>query len=354
MPEIISQTPSPIENAPIVPKQTNSQIKSFKNSKLFLPIIISAGIILLLLTAGLIHSIVSNQKIKSFEKQRLLQLAEREKQQKEELYNRFQAIPTTAVTSIPISQIKARGNQKLILVLTKPSNLPLSSIAPLLDILNSQSQYSFSFIKDYLKKQAEKYNINDFDLNIEIHGIYSLPDLTKVGDLFYVWDKDPFATIKLEDDFNKILTENNITVNENDLVVFLYFDDSNEKSGSSAEDRFYESKKFRSFAKDTKKTAYVNIYNFSSAFAPIADEIITHEILHFFGAVDKYVENSQKPECNDKALGNPDKNPLFPQTTGDIMCGYVEFEKDKYKTGDFLKNNLVINKYTAQEIGWSN
>ena len=190
-------------------------------------------------------------------------------------------------------------------------------------------------------------------MGVKIHGIYSINDLNKVGDIANLWGKELFGTVKLQDSFQKILEDNKISITENNLVVFLYFDNSFSKSSEIVEDRFYDHKKFRSFANENTGKAYINVYNLTPSFSSKAVEIVIHETLHLFGAVDKYIEDrSSEDICSDKGRGDTNLDFSLPQKTADIMCGFIEHVQNKYTRGNLTDNNLVINQLTAKEIGW--
>lgn len=174
-----------------------------------------------------------------------------------------------------------------------------------------------------------------------------------MGDVAYIWEKDAFGTIKLQDDFNKLLDEHNIKLSSRSLVIFLYFDDTFDSRGASDKERFYEHKKFRSFADENTGKAFINVYDFSPSFSISLTEIVSHELLHLFGASDKYEESeSVKRICKESGRGDLEKQPPLPQTTTDLMCMYIEEVGDQFKRASFSDGTLVVNSYTAKEIGW--
>ena len=259
-----------------------------------------------------------------------------------------------------------RGNTNITIVLVKPPSVSNIQSAPLItmlrrpdtDIFSSctdslcQKNISLAFIPTFIKNEASKYNITDANVTLDIRGVYTLPELTQVGDFANLWNKDPFGVAKVQDAFEELLMEQHI--DSDSLTIFLYFDDSLSpplvESGS-----FYDYKKFRSFANQSKKRAYVNVYNFSPQFSDDTVLVVTHELLHLFGASDKYInEISSKKLCTSRGLGDPNKSPLFPQTTGDIMCLFIETNDGSFSRGSLLDQSLIINSVTAREIGWQN
>jgi hypothetical protein len=263
----------------------------------------------------------------------------------------------------PIKKRQAVGKHTLHIIFLKPPTLSDAAVQPLVSKLQDPrntvftdcdtcpNNASFNYIKTFLQTEAKKYKEKDFDITVKLHPLGILSELEKIGDFAAVWGKDAFGVTKIKDAFAKGLKENNITVEKNDLVMFLYFDNTYDYVPDAGE-RFYEHKKFRSFADPDYGRAYVNIYNFSPDFSGTAVEIISHELLHLFGATDKYLEYSETDACGDKGLGQIHKKPLYPQTTGDIMCLYVERTKGNFKRGHLVDKQLVINELTAKEIGW--
>lgn len=268
-------------------------------------------------------------------------------------------------SSEPIFTRKARGRHTLHIVYTKPASLNENTVSKLMDALNYTGEnirdkcvngncyetVSLNYIKEYLNKEKNRYGIKDFEITIKIHPLLTMEDLHKVGDIAILWDKDAFGITKLKDGFEKTLKQNNIIIKDEDLVAFLYLDDSFDQTTESS-DRFYEHKKFRSFADYKYGKTYLNLYNFEESFSATAVEILTHELLHLFGATDKYEEHDPYRKCSLRGLGNPDLIPLYPQTQADIMCMYIEKSKNEFSRGSLIRNELNINKYTAKEIGW--
>ncbi|MBI2338215.1 hypothetical protein HYU95_03430 [Candidatus Daviesbacteria bacterium] len=251
---------------------------------------------------------------------------------------------------------KATGIFNLRFVFVKPLSLSQSTIAPLINKLqekNNQEYTSLLYLNTFYTREAARYGMKNFAVEISFEGVYNLPALEKIGDMAYIWNKDPFGTVKLQDSFRQLLKNPDAKPDKSDLVVFLYFDDSFGQNDPNAEDRFYEYKKFRSFANESDGKAYINVYSFNPAFAENVTEIAAHEVLHLFGATDKYEESeSVKRVCSERGRGDPDLKPAVPQQTTDILCMYIETENDQFIRGHFSKKNMVINRVTAKEIGW--
>jgi hypothetical protein len=79
--------------------------------------------------------------------------------------------------------------------------------------------------------------------------------------------------------------------------------------------------------------------------------VISHELLHVLGAVDKYDLHSGQPDAPD-GLANPGLSPLYPQSSAEIMSGRIAISAQQWRLPQSLKS-CVIGSTTAQEIGWS-
>ena len=79
--------------------------------------------------------------------------------------------------------------------------------------------------------------------------------------------------------------------------------------------------------------------------------IIAHEFLHTLGATDKYRALDGQPIGPD-GLGEPDKQPLFPQRYAEIMGGRIALAEDDSVIPKSLKY-AVIGTLTASEINLS-
>ncbi|WP_436872150.1 hypothetical protein [Acinetobacter haemolyticus] len=78
--------------------------------------------------------------------------------------------------------------------------------------------------------------------------------------------------------------------------------------------------------------------------------VLLHELLHGFGATDKYDLNTGEP-IFPIGYAQPDKQPLYPQTEAEIMGGRVPLSAHKSKMPNDL-NETMISALTAQEVGW--
>lgn len=254
-----------------------------------------------------------------------------------------------------INKLQAVGSNRLNIIMVKPKNLSVSDINQLTSRLrsdNSDDTGSLKFIKTFMDNESLKYQIKDFTLSINLLGPIDMINLDQVGDMNYIWGKDPFAVMKLKDAFDNLTTDkSSIKQDKGSFIIYLYFDNSFTQNSDSREKDVYEFKKFRSFADSIKPVAYVDVYNFSPGFADFLVEAVIHEYLHLVGASDKYKEYSNKPACELNGRGEIDQT-VYPQKTSDIMCGLIATGVDTYKPADLRTHTLVINRITADEIGW--
>lgn len=78
--------------------------------------------------------------------------------------------------------------------------------------------------------------------------------------------------------------------------------------------------------------------------------IMTHELLHLFGATDKYNLSSTYPNYPD-GYADPDKTPLYPQKKAEIMGGRIPINQQDALIPPSLRYAMV-GPETAMEVGW--
>lgn len=78
--------------------------------------------------------------------------------------------------------------------------------------------------------------------------------------------------------------------------------------------------------------------------------IITHELLHLFGASDKYDLATNQP-LYPIGYAEPDKEPLHPQEFAELMGGRVPRSPDEADIPRHLRG-VVVGEATAREIRW--
>lgn len=78
--------------------------------------------------------------------------------------------------------------------------------------------------------------------------------------------------------------------------------------------------------------------------------VMVHELLHAFGATDKYDLKTGQP-LDPIGLAEPNKSPKYPQNKAELMGGYVAVSPSKSHTPHSL-DDTVINEITAKEVGW--
>jgi hypothetical protein len=78
--------------------------------------------------------------------------------------------------------------------------------------------------------------------------------------------------------------------------------------------------------------------------------VIAHELLHTFGATDKYDRNSNAPIFPD-GYADPDAKPLHPQRQAEIMAGRIPITETHSEIPRSLRR-VVIGEKTAREINW--
>ncbi len=96
--------------------------------------------------------------------------------------------------------------------------------------------------------------------------------------------------------------------------------------------------------------AVANVFA-SDAQAAENNIVITHEFLHTLGATDKYDLSTLLP-LYPQGYGDPNQQPLLPQTSAEIMAGRMTIEDGKAVMPASL-DQCVIGPQTAQEINWT-
>lgn len=89
----------------------------------------------------------------------------------------------------------------------------------------------------------------------------------------------------------------------------------------------------------------------SRTMQPTNNVIITHELLHVFGATDKYDPVSNLP-LYPLGFAEPGLQPLYPQQLAEIMGGRIPLSQSKAVTPRSLAN-AIIGPTTAREINWT-
>ncbi|WP_151776796.1 hypothetical protein [Acinetobacter brisouii] len=104
-----------------------------------------------------------------------------------------------------------------------------------------------------------------------------------------------------------------------------------------------------STALEKGKIGSVNLFA-STAQAAQNEVVVTHELLHTFGATDKYDLATGQP-IYPLGYTQPEQQPLYPQRQAEIMGGYIALSATQNKMPDSL-TQVGLNKATAIEVGW--
>lgn len=78
--------------------------------------------------------------------------------------------------------------------------------------------------------------------------------------------------------------------------------------------------------------------------------VLVHELLHTFGATDKYDLRTGQP-LYPIGFAEPNKQPRYPQSKAELMGGYIPISPQKQQTPKHL-NQTMISRLTAEEVGW--
>jgi hypothetical protein len=88
----------------------------------------------------------------------------------------------------------------------------------------------------------------------------------------------------------------------------------------------------------------------SRSMAAVNRVVLAHELLHLFGATDKYDRVSGQP-LEPMGLGRPDQQPRYPQKMAEIMSGRVATSRVSAVMPRSL-DACLVGELTATEIGW--
>lgn len=203
--------------------------------------------------------------------------------------------------------------------------------------INRLDDGDFANIADFLNKQAEKFGLNHSSLfRVKLGPTITQmpPDAPQQGN----WLNNVWWSLKLRywaSEFNE---------NDNgppaDVKVFVEYYDPNQHSrlAHSVGMSKLSLAVVKAFA--TRKMRKTN------------NVIIAHELLHVFGAIDKYDLATNLPLFPD-GYANPKQTPLFPQKKAELMGGRIPLSKDNAEIPPGFKF-VIVGKKTAQEIGWLN
>lgn len=77
--------------------------------------------------------------------------------------------------------------------------------------------------------------------------------------------------------------------------------------------------------------------------------VISHELLHTVGAIDKYTDYGAP--LYPVGFANPARTPLYPQRYAEIMAGRIPTGNGSSYMAESLRS-VMVNAYTAAEINW--
>ena len=78
--------------------------------------------------------------------------------------------------------------------------------------------------------------------------------------------------------------------------------------------------------------------------------VIAHELLHTFGATDKYDPDTGLPQYPE-GYADPEQSPRYPQEQAELMAGRLPESADKAVMPEGL-GEVRIGPLSAREIGW--
>lgn len=97
------------------------------------------------------------------------------------------------------------------------------------------------------------------------------------------------------------------------------------------------------------KIGSVNLFA-SNAHSQRNTMVMVHELLHAFGATDKYDLATGQP-IYPIGYAAPNQQPLYPQQQAELMAGYIPLSQSKSKMPESLEQTRIT-EITAIELGW--
>lgn len=200
--------------------------------------------------------------------------------------------------------------------------------------INTLNRENFAPIADYFADEGARYGVGlrrpvDIQLGAQVHNIPPAPPVqgsildTIIWSLkfrYYAWANSPKVNIKPDI-----------------RLYLLYYDPVTHPVLSE------------STALDKGRIGRVNL--FGDAEYDQQNLVITaHELLHTFGATDKYDLSNTLPRYPE-GFAEADKTPLYPQNFAEIMAGRLPLSETKAVIPKDLAQTLIGSK-TAHEIGW--
>ena len=191
-------------------------------------------------------------------------------------------------------------------------------------------RYSESFFSEEFKRYT---NESQEIIDIEILGPF------EIGSFDYL-------SMELKEDeervfrehFNERIKELDLSLEEYDFVVVVFFSGAKKKS-------------FHSFARQEEGIAYVD-FPLSKVTYSKSMGTFMHEIGHLLGAKDSYViKDKEESYCNERGIYDTSKKPLFPQDRACLMCEYIMLGEKEAMDAPFLANYAVC-EFEAKDMGW--
>lgn len=216
---------------------------------------------------------------------------------------------------------------------------------------NNRSLHSIFYLKEYLVKEAEKYNPR-YPLpiiNIQAMGPFRLERDPPSRDRNDIFSND------VQRFFENETQQRNISFNNSEIVVFVFFNNQNETSPG-----------FVSFTEADHAFLSLDVSDYN-AYSDIKVGNFIHETLHALGVVsfrNMYLSDLYTVPCANNSyaacckipsgLANQTKIPLYPQDKACIMCGFIPLAQDGNSASYIDVTQTAICDFTARELGWLN
>lgn len=105
----------------------------------------------------------------------------------------------------------------------------------------------------------------------------------------------------------------------------------------------------RSSALERGRIAVVNLYAHEDR-SEYSKGVVLHEMLHTFGAEDRYDPFMGSP-LFPQGYADPQQKPLYPQLKAEVMGGYIPLNEVDFVVVESI-DQFVMNEITARDLGW--
>ncbi|MGV6851763.1 MAG: hypothetical protein ACWA5R_06255 [bacterium] len=202
--------------------------------------------------------------------------------------------------------------------------------------INKQLQKDLNSVSDWIQKQAKLFNMGNHQIiHFEIkHTVFEKPPAPPI-------ERSRFAIAMWSIKFRYwVWKQQHSDEPSSDLDLFYILEPTKNRPVLHIDN---------SFALQKVGAGVINAIA-DRSFRGHNQLILAHELMHLFGATDKYDLATNLPKFPD-GYADPASNPLHPQKMAELMGGRIPINKTLAVMPKNLSKVIIGNK-TAKEIGW--